>query len=270
MSRTEVTIPESLTKVFHSVMKLYTDMIGEGNMTFTSSGITMSGMDQSHVCLLRTEFPSAMFQSHGGGYVYGGEDITTGVPYKILTKIIGAFSSPTHLKITVSGESDAMELEVATSDGLSRFVIKLMELEEEEMDVPEMEYDVSVDVPFKTLQKALGQAETLDATSVNLAWVPGSDENELRLYYKTDAVDADVVVNTSTTGSNEPSNVSIAASYPKRLFAAGQMSPNVSVGFSDGLPVRFQCVHDAETNGRTELYVAPRIEDDEDETNYRE
>ena len=272
MARTETLIPTPHIKTFLSVMKLYADMIGDGNMTFEENGIVMGGMDQSHVCLLRTSFPSGMFLSGGGGYEYGGTDVTVGVPYRVVAKIVSAFSNPKDIRICVESGNDSMELTITTDDGHSRFVIKLMDLDEDGLEIPEMEYDVAANVPFKTLQKAFGQAETLEASSVQFVWVPGDSENEMRLRYKTDAVDADVVVHTTPSGSSDELEVSLSATYPRRLFAAGQMSPDVRVAFSKDIPVLFRCDHDA---GYTEMYVAPRIDDDggdddDDYQNYRE
>lgn len=274
MASTEARIPNAHIKTFISVMKLYADMIGEGNMTFGEDGIVMGGMDQSHVCLLRTAFPSDMFISEGGGYEYGGEDVTVGVPYRIVAKIISAFTDPKDVRIRVGSGDDSMELTITTDDGSSIFIIKIMDIDEDVMDIPEMEYVVSSNVPFKTLQKAFGQAETLEASTVNFTWVPGSSDNELRLRYKTDAVDADVVVHTMPSGSSEKLGVSLSATYPKRLFAAGQMSSDVRVAFSKDIPILFRCDHGT---GFTEMYVAPRIDDDdeagddeEDYQNYRE
>jgi len=261
MSRTEVLIPNSHIKTFLAVMKLYADMIGDGNMTFEEYGIVLGGMDQSHVCLLRTSFPSGMMTSGGGRYDYGGDDITAGVPYRVVAKIVSAFSNPQGIRIGVESGNDSMELTITTDDGPSHFVIKLMDLDDDGLEIPDMEFDVSANVPFKTLQKAFGQAETLEASSVNFAWVPGSSEHQMRLRYKTDAVDADVVVHTTPSGLDEALEVSLAATYPKRLFAAGQMSADVRVAFSKDIPVLFRCDNDA---GFTEMYVAPRIDDDDD------
>jgi proliferating cell nuclear antigen PCNA len=272
MARTEALIPEKHIKTFLSVMKLYADMIGDGNMNFNEGGITMGGMDQSHVCLLRTSLPSGMFLSAGGGYTYGGEDVTVGVPFRVVAKIVSAFSNPRDISIGVESGHDSMILVIRTDDGTSRFVVKMMDLDEDGLEIPDMEYDITANVPFKTLQKAFGQAETLEASSVNFAWIPGSSENEMRLRYKTDAVDADVVIHTTPSGHHEGLEVSLSATYPKRLFAAGQMSANVRVAFSRDIPVLFRCDHDS---GFTEMYVAPRIDDDgedddEDYQNYRE
>jgi len=236
-------------------------MIGEGNMTFDEDGISMTGMDQSHVCLLRTSLPAQMLREGGGEYVYSGEDAIVGVPYKVISTILGTFSGAKSIHMGVDPSKDSMDLRVVTGDGTSRFVVKMMDLEEDAMDIPEMEYDVCTDVPFKTLQKAFGQAESLDASVVNFVRSP----DMMRLRYQTDTVDADVVLHTDThVGS--PSETSVAATYPKRLLAAGQMSTNVRISFTKDLPIQFMCKYDdSPTSGFTELYVAPRIDDEDDE-----
>lgn len=280
---TVAVIPENLVKVFASITKLYADMTGEGNVLFTENGIRIDGMDQSHVSFLRTYLPSTLLHEMGGDYEYHEEDISAGVPFRILSKILSTFTSPTQLVLRVGDDKDTLGLVVRADDKDASFTIRLMEIDSEPLDIPELEYDVSVKIPTKTLQKAIGQAEALEADSVDLVWLPSGsdsahhDKETLRIRYSTDTVTADVAVYESDAGSPfEESRVSLAVSYPKRFFAVGTMADKTRVAFRGDIPVLFRCEYgEGEDRGFTEMHVAPRIDDtDEDGTddyeNYRD
>lgn len=265
-------IPQELTKTFLTITKLYSDIVTEGNIIFERDGIVFQGMDSSHICLLQTKLPSTLLTEYDGGDGEYSEYL--GVTYKYLVKIIGSFASPKSITLEKQLDTDRLSLIIETEDGVSEFEIRLMDIETDELTIPELEYDVVADVSFKTLQKAVGQAETLEAEDIDLVWdTSKEDKKQLRVRYSTDMVNADVIVYTSEEGCDTTTKVSLIGKFPKRLFAVGQMSSTIKVGFSEDLPVMFR--EDHGDDGYTIMYVAPRVSDDdmeheEDMVNIRE
>jgi len=47
------------------------------------------------------------------------------------------------------------------------------------------------------------------------------------------------------------------------LFGAGVLSPVVSVGITNGLPMKIRCKAGGDGDSYVELHIAPRIEDEE-------
>ena len=238
-----ITIPKTEVKRFLAILKLNAEMIQCGNLRFTKDGLYMDGMDSSNICFFRTFLPFDC-----------DEEVSVGVAYKVLSKIIGSFSLIESITLKIQGDMDEIALSIETASGVSTFGVKTMYIDSDTIDVPEMEYDITLNLPFKLIHQAFGQAETMEATAVSLKWI----NNKLKLWYETDEVKATINLGTSETIA-DPFSVSIASIYTKKLCSA-KLDDNLSIGLSPNCPVLFKASYPE--RGYTELYVAPRIDDE--------
>lgn len=244
--------------------------MGDGNIHFQGHGMYISSMDDAHVCLLRALLgPDVM-------YSYTCDEATTiGIQFKLLAKIVNSFSPDSTLTLDVSPEADILTIRVRTEDGENTFAVKLMDIDADSLEVPDMEYTMEMDIPYEKFKARMEQAEKLEANTIQFKY---DGEGKLSVHYETNTLTAEIVVHQDTgsstgvcsgSGSIESSagteavETSIASKYPRRLFGAGVLSPVVSVGITNGLPMKIRCKAGGDGDSYVELHIAPRIEDEE-------
>lgn len=259
------------TRLIHSIFKLFGDLVGDGNIHFQGSGIYISSMDDSHVCLLRALVGADIMSSYECD-----EATTVGVQFKLLSRIINSFSPDSTLTLEVSPGADSMAIRVRTEDGNNTFAIKLMDIESDSLEVPDMEYTMEMDIPFDKFKARMEQAEKLEADTIQFKY---DGEGKLIVHYETNTLTADVVVHQDRGGGSdsapvsgagvvespcgtEPVGISIASKYPRRLFGAGVLSPMVSVGITNGIPMKVRC-NLTDGDSYVELHIAPKIDDED-------
>lgn len=253
------------TRVLGNIMKLFANTVQDGNIHFQDDGIRISGMDHSHVCLIRSHMSSDTLT-----YVPPEKNVSVGVSFAILSKILSSCSNAKSTTIKPSMENGKLEIFVLTDKGENHFVVSPMDIEEDELGVPEMDYEVSRTFDTASLKDATDQAEKLGAEYLN---VTRTKMNEIRLLYKTDLTEGNITVcegeDTETYSSN---TVSISTSYLKGFLGSGPFGPSVFIGYDNcDVPMCVRCPlvkssGDVSEQDFVEIHIAPRVKDyDEDD-----
>ena len=249
------------TKTLVSVTKLFAELVGDGNIHFSGEGIRISSMDASHVCLMRTMlFPDCMVRYECD------EAVTVGVNFRSLHKILNSFANDSRVTLQIDDEhQDVIKIELGNDDGVHKFAMKLMEIDEDDLSIPEMSYPFEMDVPYDKFKKCIDQAESLEAHTISFKY---NGDKKLLMSYETDIVSADLVIHSDESySSTEETRTSIASKYPRRLFASKPLADNVFVGMGYDLPVQFR-YYINKTTSFVELFVAPKIDDVDDDDEY--
>ena len=250
------------TRVLANIMRLFANTVQDGNIHFQSDGIRISGMDQSHVCLIRSYMSSDTLS-----YIPPESEVTVGVSFAILSKILSACSSSQSTTIRPSPDTGKLELFVMTDKGENHFVVSPMDIEEDGLEVPEMDYEVSRTFDTASLKDATDQAEKLGAEVLNIT---RTRMNEIRLLYKTDLTEGNITVcEGDDKESYRDNTISIATSYLKGFLGSGPFGPNVCIGYDNcDIPMRVKCPlmkssGEVSDHDFVEIHIAPRVNDEE-------
>lgn len=257
-------ITTSNTRVLANIMKLFANTVQDGNIHFQDDGLRISGMDQSHVCLIRTHMTSDTLT-----YIPPETDVSIGVSFTILSKILSSCSNAQSTTIKPSTETGKLEIFVLTDKGENYFVVNPMEIEEDELGVPELDYEVSRTFDTVSLKDATDQADKLGAEVLNIT---RTKMNEIRLLYKTDLTEGDITICEGEDKESYSSNtVSIATSYLKGFLGSGPFGPSVFIAYDKcDIPMCVKChlvkpSGDVSEKDFVEIHIAPRVSDDEDD-----
>jgi len=252
------------TRVLANIMRLFANTVQDGNIHFHEDGIRISGMDQSHVCLIRSQMSSDTLS-----YIPPENEICVGVSFGILSKILSACSNAQSTTLKPSPDSGKLEIFVMTDKGENHFVVSPMDVEEDEMGVPELEYEVSRTFDTASLKDATDQAEKLGAEVLNIT---RTKMNEIRLLYKTDLTEGNITVCEGEDKEMYDDNtVSIATSFLKGFLGSGPFGPNVFIGYDNcDIPMCVKCPlvkesGDVSEQDFVEIHIAPRVNDDVDD-----
>lgn len=249
-------------KVISAIFRLFAEVVGDGNMKFTQQGISMSGMDASHVSFVRTLITSDTM-------IYRPSTLTqvAGVPYKVLYKILAAFQNAATITLKMGEIRDKMVIIIDTDNGsMSEFQVSLMNIDAEELEVPEdVEYKAEISVATSTLKEYISQVEKLEADSFTLKHTG----KEFRITYSNTHLTGDVCIMSSKDTEHKPVSVMISTKYGKMFYSGGHYGETTIVKLGQDIPMVFKTPLETMSNelsseSYVEMYIAPKVNDDDD------
>lgn len=120
------------------------DLVQDCNFDCNDSGIALQAMDNSHVALV-----SMMLKAEGFSPYRCDRNIALGVNLTSLTKVLRAAQNEDILTLKAEDAPDVLNLvfESSESDRLSEYDLKLMDIDQEHLGIPETEYAATISMP---------------------------------------------------------------------------------------------------------------------------
>lgn len=252
--------------VLKKVVESLKDLVGEANFEFTPSGITLQSMDSAHVILV-----SLLLRADGFGSYRCDRTIPVGLNMKSLSKIVGCAENDDiiTLRANDNGESLNLVFEAPNAKRVSDYELKLMDLDVEQVALPEMLYDVSVQMPSEELRRicrdlsALGEAVAIEATKDSVKFSVkgelGSGSIAIRSSSPVDMKDdAGTTIN-----MRQPADIGVSLKFLSQFTKATSLSGTVRIEFSNDTPMLVE--YPIGEMGYIRFYLAPKVDDDEEE-----
>ena len=126
------------------------DLVQDCNFDCNDSGIALQAMDNSHVALV-----SMMLKAESFSPYRCDRNVALGVNLTSLTKVLRAASSEDILTIKAEDAPDVLNLvfESSESDRLSEYDLKLMDIDQEHLGIPDTEYAATISMPSADFRK---------------------------------------------------------------------------------------------------------------------
>lgn len=126
------------------------DLVQDCNFDCNDSGIALQAMDNSHVALV-----SMLLKAEGFSPYRCDRNIALGINLVSLTKVLRAAQNEDVLTLKAEDTPDAVNLmfESAETDRISEYDIKLMDIDQEHLAIPETEYAATVEMPSAEFQR---------------------------------------------------------------------------------------------------------------------
>jgi hypothetical protein len=126
------------------------DLVQDCNFDCNDSGIALQAMDNSHVALV-----SMMLRSEAFSPFRCDRNIALGINLGSLTKVLRAAQSEDILTLKAEDAPDVVNLvfENSSSDRISEYDIKLMDIDQEHLGIPETEYAATITMPAAEFQR---------------------------------------------------------------------------------------------------------------------
>lgn len=120
------------------------DLVQDCNFDCNDSGIALQAMDNSHVALV-----SMMLKADGFSPYRCDRNIALGVNLTSLTKVLRAAQNEDILTLKAEDAPDSLNLvfESAENDRISEYDLKLMDIDQEHLGIPETEYASTITMP---------------------------------------------------------------------------------------------------------------------------
>jgi proliferating cell nuclear antigen len=231
---------DTFLKVFSSLDEL----CDSANIIFGEDGISISSMDSSHVCLVSVKFAKEYFHEYTIS-----STITVGIKVSNLVKVLKCVEG------SVLFECSEDEFFVMTEN--DRYVMKTVDIDSEEMDIPNLNVEVEITADSSVLQKYIKNiasfGDTVEFKTVNdeIIMKTSGDIGTVEL-----RVDQPVTINGSLSAS-------FASRYLVTFMKAANISKQIRVKLHSELPVMFS--YEFAENSFIKFYLAPKITDEDDE-----
>jgi len=231
---------DMILKVFSSVGELCDDV----NIVFDEDGVSISSMDSSHVSLIAVKFASEYFQEYT-------IKATTAIGIKVsnLVKVLKCIEGE-----NILFECSDDEFFVMSSN--DKYALKTIDLDSEEMDIPDLEVDVEITADSSVLQKYIKNIASFGDV-IEFKTV----DNELTMRTSGDIGTAEMRVDQPIKITGKLS-ASFASRYLVTFTRAANISKKTIVKISNEYPIIFE--YEFANNSFIKFYLAPKITDEDE------
>ncbi|BDA51167.1 Proliferating cell nuclear antigen [Coccomyxa sp. Obi] len=239
------------------------DLVQDANFDCSSTGFALQAMDSSHVSLIHMQL-----RSDGFDHFRCDRNLSMGVSLNNMAKILKCMGNDDVLTMKAEDQGDSVTFmfESANQERISDFELKLMDIDSEQLGIPDTDYSATVKMPsseFARICKDLSTigdtvliAVTKDGVRFSTNGDIGSANVTVRSHSNVDKPEEQVVID-----MQEPVALTFALRYLNSFAKATPLSNQVMISMSKELPVVVQ--YRIEDMGHISYYLAPKIEDEE-------
>ncbi|CAN6669791.1 proliferating cell nuclear antigen [Trichomonascus vanleenenianus] len=245
-----------LKRVIEAIMV----MVSECNFDCSEAGISVQAIDNSHISLV-----SLQLGSDGFSTFRNDRNMTLGVNINSLNKLLRCGGNDDMLTLQAEDTSKlTIIFEDAKQDKISEFNLKLLDIDQQHLAIPDTEYDVTITMASAQFQKivrdlvAIEESIKIEANKEGVRFSCEGDFGDGSINLKP-FTDADSEVNSTTIQVSEPVTNTLNGKYLIDICKAGSLSTQVTLRMVPDKPVEIEYKL---PNGYLRYYLAPKIEDE--------
>ncbi|KHN95266.1 Proliferating cell nuclear antigen, PCNA [Metarhizium album ARSEF 1941] len=239
------------------------DLVQDCNFDCNDSGIALQAMDNSHVALV-----SMMLKAEGFSPYRCDRNIALGVNLTSLTKVLRAAQNEDILTLKAEDAPDVLNLvfESSENDRISEYDLKLMDIDQEHLGIPQTEYAATVAMPAGEFRRictdlaAMSESVSIEANKDGVKFACNGDigNGSVTLRSHTNVEKPELNVDIELT---EPVSLTFSLKYLVNFCKAAALSNQVKICLSSEVPLLVE--YNLSGSSYLRFYLAPKIGDDE-------
>jgi proliferating cell nuclear antigen len=243
------TIQASALRTIFEVLK---DIINDVNVYFTAQGIKVISLDTAHVTLINMFLPAENFEE------YSCEtDIIAGINLSNMYKLLKSVTNNDSLRMKID-DNDILEIEIENTvkHSTTQFRLKLLDINEDDLSVPDIDMDLVTTLPSVDFQRIARDMANLagDISIVRRGHL-------LELSCEGDFADQKTVIECGPPKEGEPIGGVYPLKYINMYTKATNLCSNVQLFQNSENPKRPLIVRYAIANlGDVRFYLAQKME----------
>lgn len=169
-------------------------------------------------------------------------------------------------ELALSTSQDHVDMDIISESEVTKYTIKMMNIDNENMEIPHIEEDVTLDIAPSYLKK--WKSKVVDFTKASVQMTP--TKLEFQLESSDDVTNGKVKVVQHMPATNieyvrfqEPKPITVGNKMISKAFNVGDVSDEVQIGWKNEMPIRFGAK--ITDYSFLNLYIAPMITDQMDE-----
>jgi len=249
--------------IFKNLKNISTDV----EMHVQENRIYIQGMDSGHVCLFEIEIKSFWFNE----YKFDGVDLRLGINCELIHKIINCKGDNQNIRLKTD-DVDKLNITLYPSEGQSgitkEFELTLMDIDQELLEVPVVDYDADIEILSSDLANIVSQlslfGRDLTVNCGEKIIFKGSGElGSMNAIIEEDQICMYAIA--------EDTNVNLAFSmdYLVKMVAFSKLNAITKIHFGTEYPMKLQYdldfpmdqTDDDEVQNYIRFFLAPKIED---------
>jgi len=281
-------------ELFKKIVAALSELVEQGNFQVDGNMISFQGMDSSHVSLVSMQLLESGFEQYRCD-----SDQCLGIQFSALSKILKCMTSKDSLSIQAQSDGDVVNFIFESMDQrrYSNFELKLNDIDQEQLGIPDTEYDTIIEMPSAEFQRicrdlaAIGDTVTISATKQGVKFsvngdigsgdmtIKGMMTNNNRKQMKVEEGgmeeddDEDMMTGNVDDDDDGNNNVKISLSdtvqqtfslrYLNNFTKATGLSDKVVLRMGTEVPLEVEYKIGDDNFGNLRYYLAPKIDDDE-------
>ncbi|KAK7205611.1 proliferating cell nuclear antigen [Myxozyma melibiosi] len=246
--------------LFKKLVDAAKELVQDCNFDCSETGIALEAMDTSHVSLISLELNADGFSEYRCD-----RNITLGLNLTSLTKILRCGNNEDMLTLEAQEKPDSLiiRFENTQQDRMSEYALKLMDIDQEHLGIPETEYAATVTMPSTEFQRicrdmyAISESITIECTKAGVKFSCEGDIGNGSVTLKPSA-SADKPEHATKIELSEPVSLTLSTKYLLNFCKATGLSDTVTLKMADENPV---LVEYPLSSGHLRFYLAPKLDD---------
>ncbi|KAI4206199.1 MAG: hypothetical protein LQ346_001260 [Caloplaca aetnensis] len=206
-------------------------------------------MDNSHVALV-----SMMLKAESFSPFRCDRNIALGINLSSLMKVLRCAQNEDILTLKADDAPDVVNLvfETSESDRLSEYDIKLMDIDQEHLGIPETEYAATISMPSAEFQRIFAIEATKEGVKFSCTGDIGNGAVTLRSYTNVENPEKNIEISLS-----EPVALTFSLKYLVNFCKASGLSGTVKLCLSNEVPLLVE--YTLASNSYLRFYLAPKV-----------
>jgi len=250
---------EILVKIINAISEL----VNEANFDCREQGMSLQAMDSSHVSLVYL-----LLRAEGFEPWKCEEGCQLGLQMQHLTKLLKCMHSKDSVDLSYkeNGEELDFVFKSPNEERVSHFSLKLMEIDQEHLGIPETEYKTSVQMPSSEFMRicrdlsSFGDNITIKVTKEEISFSANGDIGAGTMALRNSTATDEVQPEATTIECNENISQTFALRYLQNFTKATPLSKEVTLRLTPEIPLLIEYTIDE--LGYIRYYLAPKIDEE--------
>ncbi|XP_067001349.1 proliferating cell nuclear antigen [Anabrus simplex] len=251
------------SSILKKLLEAVKELLNEATFDCSDSGIQLQAMDNSHVSLV-----SMNLRSDGFDKYRCDRNLSMGMNLGSMTKILKCAGNDDIVTMKAQDNADTITFmfESPNQEKISDYEMKLMNLDQEHLGIPETDYSCIVKMPsteFARICRDLsqfGESVVISCSKEGVKFSSAGDIGSANIKLAQTA-NVDKEEEAVTIEMQEPVSLTFACRYLNSFTKATSLSPVVQLSMSADVPLVVE--YKIGDMGHIRYYLAPKIEDDE-------
>jgi len=239
------------------------DLLKEATWDCSDSGIQLQAMDNSHVSLV-----SVLLRHDGFDKFRCDRQLSMGMNLDSMSKILKCAANDDIITVKAQDQADNVTFmfESPNQEKVSDYEMKLMNLDQEHLGIPETDYACVIKMPAGEFARVVrdlsqfGESVVISCTKEGVKFSAAGDIGVGNIKLAQTA-NVDKEEEAVTIEMQEPVTLTFATRYLNMFTKASCLSPQVSLSMSPDVPLVVE--YNIADFGHIRYYLAPKIEDED-------
>lgn len=250
--------------LFKKIAEALKELCHDINIDCDSDGLHLQAMDSSHVALVSLNIQPDAFEHYRCD-----RPVVLGLDMQQLSKFMKFCDKDTSMTLKKYDDNEDNKITMCFEDNSGilsskECTLRLMDIEQEHISIPEEEYECNVTMPSNLFQSivrdmsGIGDEVSLEISGKYIKFCVDGDDGKIDLNFPlNDSPDETKAVQIQ---ADDTISQKYALRYLSYFTKASPLSTTVNISISKGVPLRLQFpLNDKYEHGNMQFYLAPKL-----------